>query len=515
MKKGWITVVALSLVLCGCGGGGGNSVSAPEELAGQPFEFGNLSGRAASTNPPLTTNSSSVAATALTGLITTLRLRDQQVTTDELRVLFRSNMLSQSGNGDLYSVNLDGSDLVRITETSGINEFSPQPSPDSKRIAFAAVGTGGDYEIFVMNMDGSGRVQLTNNTANDFYPRWAPSGNNLVFWDNNDDIYVVNVNTKAITPIVVDGFKNQHPTYTADGSAIVFSSFARIDSDRYHLHSTPSTGGGPITVHTNFNGAESRPTFSPDGVFMAFYDFLGPNRFYRLLNGNRLSFAPGESHVEWAPDSRRTVFTRDVLTRERIFTSVLDGPATEVLPDLVGVNMSDPSFIPPPKDVVFVGPGSLFGSRLAGFIFSQTGPSVRSLLGFDAATPSSVVMTKQTPSDTSSPNLIYSVDADVVTEISYAHAPYWKPLKVVGGGTTVSSAHGALVSIDSNTGKIVAVLPFTGLRSGKPKTTEEAGRVTFVGNFLGVFDAYGKNVAQEGASEVVLDTRTGELTARS
>lgn len=44
---------------------------------------------------------------------------------------------------------------------------------DGTRIAFAS-NKDGDYEIYVMNADGSGVVALTNNSGFDGWPAWSP-----------------------------------------------------------------------------------------------------------------------------------------------------------------------------------------------------------------------------------------------------------------------------------------------------------------------------------------------------
>jgi hypothetical protein len=507
----------IAFALVGCGGGGGSSQSTPEEPAGAEFAFGTLSGRAASTNPPLTTNSNKIAATALTGIITSLRLRDQQLEPGEGRLVFTIQP-SPTGNRDIYSSNLDSTDLVQITSTPGVDEIWSTVSPDGKKVAFQAVGIGGDQEIFVMNLDGSGRVQLTENNVNDFRPRWAPTSTSLTYYDTTGDVYAINVSTKAITPIAVDQYFNKHPVFSPDGQSVIFVSYNREGDEQHHLYRTSSSGGGADFLY--YSGApafEEYPGFSQDGTFNTF--MRAGTVYYRPFEGRYEPFLVDvqQGMEVFSPDSKRVAYTSiDDLFAEfgylRIyFRDVEGGPVTELFPDLNTVDFEYPSYVPAPKEVIFVGGPSLFGSRLSGFVFSQAGPNVKALLGFDATTPTSAVVTKQTPNDTVSPNLVYSIDADTVTDISYAHAPYWKPTKVVGGGTNIGTADGALVSIDSATGKIVAVLPFSGARSDKAGYRDDGGIRVFTGNFLGVFDGSGKNLGS--ASEVRVNVLTGEIQA--
>ena len=56
----------------------------------------------------------------------------------------------------------------------------PVWSSDGKRIAFPSNRTG-DYEIFVMNGDGSSPQRLTENDGLDVHPSWSPDGKRLVF----------------------------------------------------------------------------------------------------------------------------------------------------------------------------------------------------------------------------------------------------------------------------------------------------------------------------------------------
>jgi Tol biopolymer transport system component len=509
MRAKWLLpIFAVCVISCGGGGTAGSQAPQPQ---GAEFSFGTLVGRAASTNPPITTASTNVVATGLTGVITELRLRDQEVDPSEVRLLFSSPMQNSNGSLDVYSCNVDGSDLVRITNTPGISEQTPAASPDGKRIAFVAIGTGGDPEIFMMNADGSGRIELTSNAIGDEHPNWAPTGNNIVYGDALGDIYAVNVTTKSVTPIAVDTFANYNPSFSPDGTFVVFQSFNREADGEFHIYSTPSPGGGPVTAyHVQAGGSQTNPSLAPNGILLAYYDEGFGGLLYKPIKGAS-DAGPDTDRVAWSPDSHKVLYNQSDGTYIGMFVSNPDGSnPVEILSELKG-NKLRPTYVPAPREVAFVGQGSLFGSRLTGMIFGQAGPAVRSLLGFDANTPSTAVLTKQTPDHSDIPNLVFSIDADVVREISYAHAPYWKPIKVVGSGTAVTAAAGALVSIDAVTGRIVAVLPFTGSRSSKPSFHDEGDTRVFTGSFLGAFDSKGEN--RGAAKEVRVNMQTGAISA--
>jgi hypothetical protein len=88
---------------------------------------------------------------------------------------------TRDGDFDIYVMNDDGSGVVQLTNVPG-QDSDPAWSPDGQRIAFAS-NRDGDFEIFVMNADGTGVTQVTHTdaTGQDRLPKWSPDGRFLVF----------------------------------------------------------------------------------------------------------------------------------------------------------------------------------------------------------------------------------------------------------------------------------------------------------------------------------------------
>ena len=78
----------------------------------------------------------------------------------------------QAGVSEIYVVNANGTGLTQLTNNS-VSDYSPVWSPDGSKIAFTS-NEDGDTEIFVMGADGSNRTQLTNNSGQDYSPDWQP-----------------------------------------------------------------------------------------------------------------------------------------------------------------------------------------------------------------------------------------------------------------------------------------------------------------------------------------------------
>jgi TolB protein len=78
---------------------------------------------------------------------------------------------------ELFMLAPDGSNLHQISASGG-NSQGPSFSPDGKWVAFTAyfgnIGVDDGCEIYIMRVDGSQLTRLTNNAYCDWQPRWGP-----------------------------------------------------------------------------------------------------------------------------------------------------------------------------------------------------------------------------------------------------------------------------------------------------------------------------------------------------
>ena len=78
----------------------------------------------------------------------------------------------RDGNYEIYVMDADGSNQTNISNTSS-HDIYPAWSPDGNHIAFTA-WRDGNAEIYLMDEDGSNQTNISNNSSNDDSPAWSP-----------------------------------------------------------------------------------------------------------------------------------------------------------------------------------------------------------------------------------------------------------------------------------------------------------------------------------------------------
>lgn len=122
---------------------------------------------------------------------------------DGTKVLFVSN---RTGTDCIFVMNADGSNLIQLT--TGADKEQPDWSPDGSKIAFHTLG--GVFKIWTMNADGSNQVQIS--AGEDSEADWSPDGTKLVFTTTRNaatEIYVMNAdgsNQVRLTNNTIDDY---------------------------------------------------------------------------------------------------------------------------------------------------------------------------------------------------------------------------------------------------------------------------------------------------------------------
>ena len=273
-----------------------------------------------------------------------------QLTEHQPKILFDGGDWPNETNHQIYVMDPDGSHVQPLTEkppgTISYNAFAAW-SPDRQKIAFNSTRDStrdGDFEIYVMDADGSDVQRLTRHRGLDGFPVWSPDGNQIAFVRDTDppatgpvhparsrSIYVMNSdgsNVQRLTEFETGGYTSWSP----DGERIAFEGNFDGIWEIYVMHSDGSNV--QRLTHTPVRDAGSfAPEWSPDGQKIVFdstrdgnfeiyvMDADGSN-VQRLTHNDKADARPA-----WSPDGQRIVFH----TNHEIFVMDADGGNVEQL----------------------------------------------------------------------------------------------------------------------------------------------------------------------------------------
>lgn len=165
---------------------------------------------------------------------------------DGKKVVFTS---SRDGDLDIYSMNVDGTDVRRLTNTLGY-DGGPFFSPDDNWIAYRAHHPRNDQgiahyksllaqglvepnemDLYVMRADGSNQQQITKLAGASFAPSFFPDSQRIIFASNYErpatsqfELYAVDRHGNGLERVTFAGGFNAFPEFSPDGKKLVFIS---------------------------------------------------------------------------------------------------------------------------------------------------------------------------------------------------------------------------------------------------------------------------------------------------
>jgi Tol biopolymer transport system component len=167
---------------------------------------------------------------------------------------------------DIWVMNADGSGLTQLTDNpvgGHVGSEGPAWSPDSRRIAFSREHSSTFQDIYVMNPDGSGQTNLTlspNDLRDHRYPVWSPDGSKIAYW-NDGSLYLMNPDGSSKTNLLVSaGFLypsgDSAPIWSPDGTRIAFAAVYGIA-----VMNADGTDRAQLTNSSSY--CDVTPTWSP------------------------------------------------------------------------------------------------------------------------------------------------------------------------------------------------------------------------------------------------------------
>lgn len=226
---------------------------------------------------------------------------------------------SNSANGlDIWTVK--PSDLVTINLTNGNSyNLNPSWSPDGSKLAFETTRDG-NWEIYLMDTNGTNLINLSNDPSDDEYPKWSPDGSKIAFISNrggNQDIYAMNSDGTDVVNISNDSGDSIMPVWAPNSESIAYLSGDK-DLRKIVINDLKqgTTISYPNASHLNFM------SWSPNGDFITFSSEMDGNSEIYILDIERrliarLTTTPDTNYQPyWSPSGNLIVYwsiNKDVL----------------------------------------------------------------------------------------------------------------------------------------------------------------------------------------------------------
>jgi TolB protein len=162
------------------------------------------------------------------------------------KIVFTS---TRSGDLELYTMDIDGNNVKQITSGLGYDGgafFSPdgkqivfrasRPKTEEdiaeyKQLLAEGLVKPTNMEIYTCNVDGSDLKQVTSLGQANWAPFFHPSGKKIIFASNHKstrgmpfNLFMINTDGTGLEQITYDGFFDAFPMFSPDGTQLIFSS---------------------------------------------------------------------------------------------------------------------------------------------------------------------------------------------------------------------------------------------------------------------------------------------------
>jgi TolB protein len=225
------------------------------------------------------------------------------------------------GRAQVFVMNPDGTDQRRLTElfSAKRGDFSP----DGQKLVFDGRGreTLDDFDIYVMNSDGSAVKQLTRGPERDTQASWSPSGRLVTYVRVKN-----NSSSPSIWMVGADG-SNAHRV-TAGGSAVWSPDGKRLAVGGFGLKIVNTEEKRAKTI---VRGETEVAAWSRDGRRILFTGYRGANPDVYVVRTDgtglrRLTRRAGEDYAaDFSPDGRKILFSSDRIGYKQVYVMNLDG----------------------------------------------------------------------------------------------------------------------------------------------------------------------------------------------
>ena len=227
------------------------------------------------------------------------------------KILFNSDF---DGDSDIYSMNIDGTELINLTNND-IEDWGPSYSFVTSKVVYSCRTVKGDKtseQVFIMDIDGRNKRQIIKNGGG---PCISADGSKIVFmsyYGGNSEIDLINTDGSNQTRLTNNSAFDGWPKFSPDGNKIVFSSERTGDMEIYTMDLT----GNNTNRLTDIIAWDDFPCFSSDGTKIIFFSERagGPGIFIMNVDGSNPNRLTSDIYVGYYPsislDGKKITYTR-------------------------------------------------------------------------------------------------------------------------------------------------------------------------------------------------------------
>ncbi len=233
-----------------------------------------------------------------------------------------------------------------------------QAKHSNNLIAFSRL-TGDYWQIWTMQPDGGKAVQLTKSESDKRYPIWTSNGKEILFRDNNNRAYMVNLATVKEEKILKSFGYIGSLVPSPDDKQILFVRFQAELRDNSNLW-IASKDGQNQRILTRDAGLQYDAAWSPDGKEIAYISGQGyqkHNLFLISSSGSNKRQLTNDKAMELlpaiSPEGKNIAYVSDITGNFDIWLMELDGQNPRQLTVYEGID-TRPCWSPDGKRIMFV-----------------------------------------------------------------------------------------------------------------------------------------------------------------
>ena len=237
--------------------------------------------------------------------------------------------------------------------------------PTTDKIVFGA-SREGNRDLYLMNIDGSEQINITNHPADDIYGAWSPTGEQILFVSDRDggyDLYLMDADGQNLRRVFGKSAHREAPTWSPDAKQIAYT--RREQGKRViYIASIDSKKEERLAIG-------SGPAWSPDGMEIAYIVKAGQDRWeMHILNvrtrKQKVFFPPKAmptwmgSIPAWSPEGDKLAFSWQHKVplvafedRETIYVVNRDGTGLTQIVDKAGPRATDPVWSPRGDELLY------------------------------------------------------------------------------------------------------------------------------------------------------------------